>query len=62
MYLGFIVTTDGIEVDHDKVAAILQWGRPNTVKRSYCEASEPTNKEGDPILLDPRIATNTAGE
>lgn len=31
-YLGFIVTTEGVEVDPEKVAAVLQWGRPNTVK------------------------------
>ena len=31
-YLGFIVTTKGIEVDPDKVAAVLRWNRPNTVR------------------------------
>lgn len=31
-YLGFIITTEGIEVDPEKVAAVLRWNRPNTVK------------------------------
>lgn len=31
-YLGFIVTTEGVEVDPDKVAAVLRWNQPNTVK------------------------------
>ncbi|KKA22077.1 Gag/polymerase/env polyprotein [Rasamsonia emersonii CBS 393.64] len=31
-YLGFVVGTNGIEVDPDKVAVIAQWKRPTTVK------------------------------
>jgi hypothetical protein len=31
-YLGFIVTTDGIEVDPDKVSVIHDWKAPRTVK------------------------------
>lgn len=31
-YLGFIITTEGVEVDPDKAAAVLRWNQPNTVK------------------------------
>jgi len=31
-YLGFIVTTEGIEVDPEKTAVIAKWERPLTVK------------------------------
>ena len=31
-YLGFIVTTDGIEVDPDKVTAVVGWKPPHNVK------------------------------
>lgn len=31
-YLGFIVTTEGIEVDPEKVAIVRKWERPTTVK------------------------------
>jgi hypothetical protein len=31
-YLGFIVTTEGIEVDSEKVEAIRNWKPPRTVK------------------------------
>jgi transposase InsO family protein len=31
-YLGFIVGTDGIEVDPEKVSAVAEWKRPTTVK------------------------------
>jgi hypothetical protein len=31
-YLGFIVTTDGIEVDPEKVSVIKDWKPPRTVK------------------------------
>jgi transposase InsO family protein len=31
-YLGFIVSTDGIQVDPEKVSTILQWNYPRSVK------------------------------
>jgi len=31
-YLGFIVTTEGIQVDLDKVAVVRDWKAPTTVK------------------------------
>jgi hypothetical protein len=31
-YLGFIITTDGIEVDPDKVAAVVNWKAPQNVR------------------------------
>ena len=31
-YLGFIISTDGISVDPEKIAAIVSWKEPNTVK------------------------------
>jgi Reverse transcriptase (RNA-dependent DNA polymerase)/RNase H-like domain found in reverse transcriptase/Retroviral aspartyl protease len=31
-YLGFIITTDGIEVDPEKVSAVVNWTAPTTVK------------------------------
>jgi len=31
-YLGFIISTDGIEVDPEKVAAVREWEPPKTVK------------------------------
>src|SRR5437667_1449854 len=31
-YLGFIVTTKGIQVDLDKVAVVCNWKAPTTVK------------------------------
>jgi hypothetical protein len=31
-YLGFIISTDGIEVDPDKVAVVRDWKAPSTVK------------------------------
>ena len=31
-YLGFIISTDGVEVDPDKVQAIHEWKEPQTVK------------------------------
>jgi hypothetical protein len=31
-YLGFIITTEGIEVDPEKVAVIRNWKVPTTVK------------------------------
>lgn len=31
-YLGFIITTDGIEVDPEKVAVITKWAKPTTVQ------------------------------
>jgi hypothetical protein len=31
-YLGFIVTTEGIEVDPDKVSVVKEWQPPQTVK------------------------------
>jgi transposase InsO family protein len=31
-YLGFVITTDGIEVDLDKVAAVVDWKIPHTVR------------------------------
>jgi transposase InsO family protein len=31
-YLGFIVSTDGVEVDPEKIAVIMQWKYPRTVK------------------------------
>ena len=31
-YLGFIISTDGIEVDPDKVAAVREWKEPTTVR------------------------------
>jgi hypothetical protein len=32
-YLGFIISTDGIQVDLDKVRAIADWQQPRTVCR-----------------------------
>ena len=31
-YLGFIVSTDGIQVDHEKVQVVQSWKEPRTVK------------------------------
>ena len=31
-YLGFIISTDGVEADPEKTAAIDQWAPPRTVK------------------------------
>src|SRR6266536_4247884 len=31
-YLGFIITTQGVEVDPDKVAVVQNWQPPSTVK------------------------------
>lgn len=31
-YLGFIITTEGIEVDPDKVAAVVNWKAPHNVR------------------------------
>ena len=31
-YLGFIVTTDGIEVDPDKVKTLQEWEQPRTIR------------------------------
>ena len=31
-YLGFIITTEGIEVDPDKVAGTVNWKAPNNVR------------------------------
>ena len=31
-YLGFIISTDGIEVDPDKISVVRNWKPPTTVK------------------------------
>jgi hypothetical protein len=31
-YLGFIISTDGIQVNPEKVKVIAEWGYPRTVK------------------------------
>ena len=31
-YLGFVISTDGIEVDPEKVEAIRNWKQPTTVR------------------------------
>jgi hypothetical protein len=33
-YLGFIVSTEGIKIDLEKVRAILEWPEPTTVKET----------------------------
>jgi hypothetical protein len=39
-YLGFIVSTEGIEVDLEKVEVIQNWQAPTTVKRVIYQISK----------------------
>ena len=31
-YLGFIISTDGIEVDLDKISVVINWKAPSNVR------------------------------